>query len=508
MQQIKKNESVAGLRTVPLEIFGTDGLTPDATKNGDQPQISYNGGAFIDTDNTLVHITGESYSLELSQIEVDVDDLTQIKVRFADVDIVPSLAWAQILETTNKEILDAVELNAPQQHFAGATSTVLDGVTVSGSYLNTFIDDDVSWVIRPDGTGMDVRFAFNVGVGRLAFQVSLNGMFDANPLRSTDAYVYNHVTLAEDKISNVDTRMNNSSSHKDYTWFLTSQHTDPTTGDVLIRLASTSTNVGDRLEIDRVFLLSLSEASGLTPENIAEAVWAHIITGHEAHDTAAFYLIAGIRGVGEVIAVTDASNFQVNNLEQSANTLVGMAIFVHDESALLYYKGIIKTNDAAGNIELYEPLGILPQVGAGAIIRNRNFDYKHNSVDVGTIGGAPITGEVVKGTFQKKITTAPGREQIIYRGDVPTLQLVADTSWNFTGKDVWFSGALDPGGATAISRKATVTGLNTAEITLTDAETDLVGRLRAEWSETSSGVTDDPLTIQRFNLVIRQDIKQ
>ena len=458
MQQIKKNETTAGLRTVPLEIFGLDGLTPDATKDGDQPQISYNGGAFINTDNTLDHITGESYSLELSQIEIDVADLTDIKVRFTDVDIVPAFAWAQIIEATNKEVLDAVEATAPLQHFAGATSAVIQGTTVSGSYLNTFLDDGVSWVIQPGAGGMEVILEFNIGLNRIPPLIRLNGKFDkgtpASPVRWTDTEVYNYVTAVWDQISDVDTRMNDSSVHADYEWFPTAQHVDPTTGAVRVKLISASTNTNDRLEIDRIVVLSVSESSGLTPDTIAEAVWDHKVTGHEDHATAAFHLRSATEALGEVIAVTDTISFQVSGLESAEGILVGHAIDVHDEDADVYYKGIIKTQDAAGNIVLYEALDALPIVGAGVIVRNRNFDHEHDQVDVGSIDGSPVSGDVISGVFQRKVTIRDGRDAIVYTGDYPTLQLTAPEGWDFSSKRVFFKTAPTPGGALKIDGRS------------------------------------------------------
>ena len=508
MMIIKRTETVAARKRVyfRLELLATGG--PANAEGGGQPQVSINGGAWANTVNTLVLVGNGAYYLQLDDAEFDYDSLTSLLFRYSSANVFEAGPAVQITETTNKEVLDAVEATAAQQHFAGASSALIEGVTVSGSYLDTFIDDDVSWVIRPDVSGMDVQLNFNAGIGRVAFQVSLNGKFDANPLRFTDSYAYNWITLTWDLISNVDTRMNNSSSHQDYTWFLTVQHTDATTGNVQIRLASTSTNTGDRLEIDRIFTLSLSESSGLTPDNIAEAVWDHNITGHEAHDTAAFYQIAAIRGVGEVIAVTDASNLQVDRLEQSADTLVGMSIYVHDEINELYYDGVIKSNDALGNIELYAPLGILPVIGWGVIIRNRNFDHEHDLVDVGSVNGAPIAGELVPGVIQAEYAIRDNKDQIVYEGDTPTLVVVAAEGFDFTGKEVWFAAKLNlDTGPAIVNRECTVTGPRTAVITLTAAETAATSKYFGEFSQTDLDGTSNQKTIQRFGLVIRKDVR-
>ena len=508
MMIIKRTETEAARKRAifRLELKATGG--PANAEAGGQPQMSVNGGAWANTVNVLVLVGNGMYYLQLDDAEIDYDSLTKLLFRYASAAVFEAGPAVQITEATNKEILDAVELNTPQQHFAEASSMVLQGTTVSGSYLNTFIDDDISWVIQPGAGEMNVQLNFNAGIGRIAFEVALNGMFDANPQRFTDAYAYNYVTLVWDKISNVDTRMNNSSSHQDYIWFLTSEHTNPTTGDARIRLMSTSTNTGDRLEIDRIIVLSVNEASGLTPASIAEAVWDHDVRDHEAHDTAAFYQVAAIPAIGDVIAVTDESTFQVEGLEQSAGTLVGKEILVHDELAKLYYEGIIKTNDALGNIVLYEPLAILPELEAGVIIRNRNFDHEHNRVDVGSINGAPIAGELVPGVIQAQYTVRDNTDQIVYRDDTPTLIIVAPSGWDFSGKKVFLAAKLDlDQAASIVDRECTVIDSRTASITLTAAETAVNDKYFGEFSQTDMDGSSNQKTIQRFGLVIRKDVR-
>jgi hypothetical protein len=509
MITIKRTEASADRKRVyfNLELLASGG--PANGEAGGQPQISINGGALVNTVNVLVFVGFGLYYVQLDDTEINYSELSLLNLRYSSANVFEARAQVQIIEATNKDIFDAVEANSPQQHFAEVTSAVLFGATVSGSYLDTFLDNNISWVIQPGASGMDVQLDFNVGIGRIGVEVNLNGKFDANPNRFTDAFVYNYVTLLWDQISDVDTRMNNSNTHQDYDWFLTSQHVNPSNGDVHIRLVSSSTVTGDRLEIDRIRVLSLSEASGLTPTLIAEAVWDHDVTGHIAHETAAFHLSAAVPAIGQIIAVTDESNFQADGLAMSDNALTGLAIWIHDELNDLYYPGVIQSNDTAGNIVLYEPLAQLPVIGDAVVVRNQNFDHERDRVDVGSINGAPIAGELVPGVLQPTYTIRDNKDQIIYSDDTPTLLVIASEGWDFTGKEVWFAAKLDLDSGTAIvNRKCTILDSRRAQITLTAAETATPEKYFGEFSQTDLGGVLNQKTIQRFGLVIRKDVRE
>jgi len=69
--QIKQNETNAAKRRMYFHcVDANDGITPENGENGGQPQISINGGSWIDSDNTLVLIGNGRYYLELSAAEV------------------------------------------------------------------------------------------------------------------------------------------------------------------------------------------------------------------------------------------------------------------------------------------------------------------------------------------------------------------------------------------------------------------------------------------------------
>lgn len=72
LRTIRRNESVAASRRVGFLIVGNDGKTPVTTMNGQQPQISIDGGAWADTGiGELNHIGNGRYYAELTQSATD-----------------------------------------------------------------------------------------------------------------------------------------------------------------------------------------------------------------------------------------------------------------------------------------------------------------------------------------------------------------------------------------------------------------------------------------------------
>lgn len=131
------------------------------------------------------------------------------------------------------------------------------------------------------------------------------------------------------------------------------------------------------------------------------------------------------------------------------------------------------------------------------------------SVDVGSVGGAPVTGDaIISGIFQSKITVRDGRDVIVYVDDYPTLELVAPEGWDFTdNKRVFFSTAEIPGGARKLDNlEATVTGARTAEIQLTGAQLDVVLAYEGQFIQTENDGVSEPVTVARFRLSVREDV--
>lgn len=72
MQWILWNEPDAVHRRAYLFLVDSvDGITPELGEAGGQPQISQNGGGFVNTTNTLVTVGNGAYYVQLEQLEVN-----------------------------------------------------------------------------------------------------------------------------------------------------------------------------------------------------------------------------------------------------------------------------------------------------------------------------------------------------------------------------------------------------------------------------------------------------
>lgn len=509
----RRSEADGDLRRIYFQLELLDG-TEALAEAGEQPQISVNGGAWGDTDNLLVLIGNARYYVELTQEEYDLKDGSVIESRYkgAGVTFEATGTTIQITEATNKEIFDRFDEIAPLQHFMEASSSVVEGSVISGTYLLTQIEDGSYWITAPDAVnGLEQILDFDIGTGRVPSLIEITGYWkNTGPPGFVDVDIYDHELLDWVQLSTLDNRLDSENSNQDYIFIPQSSHVDPVTGIVQVRLRGDDTGANDRMRIDKMVVDSFSSGSaGLTPANIAAAVWGFKPGDVHDHDTTAFGLRAASLSLGEVTDVTDAQNFQLLNMQAAADTFKGAVVYVHDESTDVYHKGIIATHDASGNVTLADPLDILPEVGDGFILFNYNFNPAYDSVDVGTIGGAPVAGDVITGIYQRKVTIKDGRDQIVFVGDSPTLEVVAPEGWDFItgGKRVFFSAAVTPGGARKIdNQEATVTGINTAEVTLLDTDLDVVQTYEAEFIQTDADGSSNILTIARFRLAVRQDL--
>ncbi len=84
MQIFKVSQSVAVRRYFYFHLVDVDdGITPEVGEAGGQPQISKNGGGFINTTNTLIAIGTGAYYVELTTTELNT--LGTILCRYSSV---------------------------------------------------------------------------------------------------------------------------------------------------------------------------------------------------------------------------------------------------------------------------------------------------------------------------------------------------------------------------------------------------------------------------------------
>jgi hypothetical protein len=72
MQEIETNQATAELRRMYFGLVdATDGITPETGEANGQPQISYNGDAYANTNGLLVATGNGKYYAQLTQAEVN-----------------------------------------------------------------------------------------------------------------------------------------------------------------------------------------------------------------------------------------------------------------------------------------------------------------------------------------------------------------------------------------------------------------------------------------------------
>lgn len=180
-------------------------------------------------------------------------------------------------------IRDAITAAADIIYVPDASSTVTDGTVQSGTFASTASDNGTRWVVQletDNDTNVDVTCEFNMGAGRVATEVGINGYYDAGGVRACQVYAWNYTTAGWDKLSaaGADTEMRNRSTDKDYLFSLNAAHTDRTTvpGEVKIRFYTDGGGADeDDLHLDYVYVDGAAEG-GTSPAAIAQAVHSEL----------------------------------------------------------------------------------------------------------------------------------------------------------------------------------------------------------------------------------------
>ena len=177
---------------------------------------------------------------------------------------------------SQESIADSIAAAAPLEFNPDASSTIVTGTLISGTFADTATNNSVHWVVDDAGAGIEVITEMNLGSGRHATSFLVNGKFTSGASRIVEFWAFNYTTAAYVKFSagTALTEMRNSGSDSDYGDFsLPIAFTNPVSiiGEVKIKFLSAQSNSGDRLSIDLVAVTG--EASGATsPAAIADAV--------------------------------------------------------------------------------------------------------------------------------------------------------------------------------------------------------------------------------------------
>ena len=287
-----------------LAVYAYDVAAADAPKTGDAgnitAQISKDGGATNasnDVNPTELDATDAKgiYIFDLLQAETNCDLFILSAVSSTgSIRLDPVIAYTtddltgdtSTYDPSNdglQAIRDAITAAADVTYVPDSSSTVTDGTVQGGSYASAASDDGTRWIIQletDNDTNVDVTCEFNMGSGRIATEVGINGYYDAGAQRACQVYAWNYTTTSWDKLSSagVNTEMRNRSTDKDYLFSLTNAHTDRTTtpGEVKIRFYTDGGGSDeDDLHLDYVYIDGAA-AGGVSPAAIADAVHSEL----------------------------------------------------------------------------------------------------------------------------------------------------------------------------------------------------------------------------------------
>ena len=211
---------------------------------------------------------------------------TDVDVTAYLFDLMPMITAAFDPATDSlQSIRDAIAAAAPVEYAPDGSSVITTGNEDANTFADCALDNGTRWTIGDEnGTNtIDVICEFNMGSNRLATGLAINGYFDRSGGGGyiVDVYAYNYTTASWDKLSagTADTEMRNRASDKDYSFALTTAHTDHITslGEVKINFRSTraTTAGGDVLYLDHVVISGVA-AGATSPEAIAQAVHSEL----------------------------------------------------------------------------------------------------------------------------------------------------------------------------------------------------------------------------------------
>jgi hypothetical protein len=270
-------------------------------------------------------------------------------------------------ETDSVEaVRDAISLSIPINHVATA-GTAVTGTEDSGGYTQTHTDDDVYWQISPvspaiDGFGLNVELDLLLAVGRVPSSLTVDGHFASGGGRTVQVWAYGYGTATWVQLSNSLTDFDHSpSTDVSFIYPMTQSMVDPLTGDVKIRLTSTSTTAADDWYVDLVTVSSVrTEAAGLTASAISQAVWQTTKYGHD-DETLGFVLGHVSILQGKIVSATGPRQIVISGGVGISNAYDGMVLRVRDETdGHFESRVIVFYNGSTGELFLDRDLGFTP----------------------------------------------------------------------------------------------------------------------------------------------------
>jgi hypothetical protein len=196
--------------------------------------------------------------------------------------MVTKVAGTGFVESTDAlhNLSTKITTGTPASVTASGAHTLTTGTLISGTYTDTVLSDGTNLIFAPvtpavGGFGLNLYLPFVLTSGQSVNTVTIRGFFNAGAARFTNVYAYNWVTLVFDQLSDSVSRMNNATTNATYNYTLLPAHQDGS-GNVRISFKSPSVTVGDRLNIDQIYV-SVAVA-GPTTGQIADAVYLKMKT--------------------------------------------------------------------------------------------------------------------------------------------------------------------------------------------------------------------------------------
>lgn len=151
-----QNETNAQRRQVYLHLVSiTDGISPALSETGGQPQISVNGGAFVNTISTLVAVGNGLYYVQLNVTELATFGFSVVRYKsaataeaqvcFEIVDFDPFNLVASLVQAMLNTDISTVEAATPPKHsLYTAVAKSVNHTHNSGTAVTVFRTDGVT----------------------------------------------------------------------------------------------------------------------------------------------------------------------------------------------------------------------------------------------------------------------------------------------------------------------------------------------------------------------------
>ena len=309
-------------------------------------------------------------------------------------------------------IRDAITDANPISHAATANNETT-GTLDSGTYADTASINNTYYQVSPAGAavggfGLNVDLTFGIGVGRVPSTLQVTGYFDSGAQRTVQVWAYDYNTAAYVQLSNSINDFGNAGANQSYQYSMTANMVKVSDGEVKVRFTSTSITTGDDYYLDYLNINSVAqEASGLTANQIQQAVWARVPTGHDENTLG--YTLGHVHVLkGDLSSATSTTQFIIDSGVAANDAYNGMVIMMEDETDEHYeVRRIVDYIGATNEVFLDRALGFTPAAGDHYYIMATGYaDINVTHVSGSAQSAVDIGGRI--GAGGSSLTAIPG----------------------------------------------------------------------------------------------------